>query len=60
MTPALLVPPVYFHRPSLIGSTYDLYERSMLWAARFERRIRLSKKAPKKQARYAGWHATGV
>jgi len=33
MTPALIVPPVYFHRPSLIGSTYDLYERSMLWAA---------------------------
>jgi len=36
MTPALIVPPVYFHRPSLIGSTYDLYERSMLWAARFD------------------------
>jgi hypothetical protein len=36
MTPALFVPPVYFHRPSLICSTYDLYERSMLRAARFD------------------------
>jgi len=36
MTPALFVPPVFFHRPSLICSTYDFYERNMLGATRFD------------------------
>jgi len=36
MTPDLLVPPVYFHRPSFIGSTDYPHERSLFWAARFD------------------------